>query len=239
MTSDRFAFALFTVGKTIGGQRYVLEYGTIAPMATASASDRARAAHLGPDRRRPQVLDAALHIAAREGVGAISIGSVAKHLQVTRPVIYACFTDRIALIEALVQREQQTLVEGVMGALPKGSPRPTERVFISGVRALLQVVDANLDSWRVVFDSNPDPAVVETFGRARKLVAKQVERLLDAALRYWGTVETERKLPMLVEFFMAVCEGAVRAGTKTENNPDYEEIATYFGRSLYQALRTA
>ncbi len=40
---------------------------------------------MGPERRRPQILDAALQIAAESGTAAVTIGAVAKHLGVTGP----------------------------------------------------------------------------------------------------------------------------------------------------------
>ena len=42
---------------------------------------RRRAEHLGPERRRPQVLDAAREIAAVNGLGAVTIGAIAARLR--------------------------------------------------------------------------------------------------------------------------------------------------------------
>lgn len=73
---------------------------------------RERAAHLGPERRRPQVLDAALAIAVSDGIAAVTIGAVAQRLKVTRPVVYSCFPDRVELLRALLERELALLVQG-------------------------------------------------------------------------------------------------------------------------------
>ena len=81
-------------------------------MATdAATKPRERAAHLGPERRRPQILDAALQIAAESGTAAVTIGAVATHLGVTRPVVYSCFKDRVELLAALLDREGESLRE--------------------------------------------------------------------------------------------------------------------------------
>ena len=54
-----------------------------------SVRERVRAAHLGPERRRPQVLDAALKIAVERGSHAVSMEAVAQSMGVTKPVVYA------------------------------------------------------------------------------------------------------------------------------------------------------
>ena len=74
-------------------------------MSTKAPARKPRAAHLGPDRRRPLVLDTALRIAVEDGIGSVSIVSVASAMGVTRPVVYACFDDRVALLDALLNRE--------------------------------------------------------------------------------------------------------------------------------------
>ena len=63
------------------------------PPKTAPTT-RARAEHLGPERRRPQVLDTALEIAAEHGVANVTMALVAERMEVTRPVVYACYSGR-------------------------------------------------------------------------------------------------------------------------------------------------
>ena len=74
-------------------------------MPTQTRKPRERAAHLGPDRRRPQILDAALTLALENGIGAVTLSAVASQLGVSRPVVYSCFGDRVELFEALLARK--------------------------------------------------------------------------------------------------------------------------------------
>src|SRR6478609_1724138 len=96
-----------------------------------------RAPHLGPERRRPQILDAALTLVAEQGVRAVNMEALAQALGVTKPVVYACFTSREDLLNALLEREELRLFEGVMAALPKkvdiSNPR---QLMTDGFRAL-------------------------------------------------------------------------------------------------------
>lgn len=119
-----------------------------------------------PERRRPQVLDTALQIAADDGVAAVTIAAVADRMKVTRPVVYACFADRVELIEALLRREEDLMLAGVMAALPRRRVEADEAVFVEGFRALLHTATARPDAWRLLY-GNPDPAVASSFGRGR------------------------------------------------------------------------
>src|SRR4051794_13070334 len=111
-----------------------------------------RAAHLGPERRRPQVLDAALAVAVERGPAAVSMAAVAERMSVTRPVVYACYADRAALLGALLAREERRLLDEVLSALPaKPSVDDPERLVIEGFQALLSGVAGAADSWRLIF----------------------------------------------------------------------------------------
>ena len=106
-----------------------------------------RAPHLGPERRRPQILDTALELVARDGVRAVHMEAVAQAMGVTKPVVYACFASREDLLNALLEREEQRLFEGVMGALPKKiSLLNPEQLMADGFCALFRAVDNNRDS---------------------------------------------------------------------------------------------
>ena len=201
---------------------------------------RARAAHLGPERRRPQVLDAAKEIAVSDGVPAVTIGAVADRLGVTRPVVYACFADRIEMITALLQREEAKLLAGVLAAYPApGRYRSTQAAFVGGMQALLRTVAEQPDTWRALFWSNPGPDVADLFSRARRQVADQFGNLIKPDLRRWGTADLDRKLPVLVELFVSVGEGAVRSLLDSDSSYDADELGELVGRAVYRAIRQA
>src|SRR5213595_1635310 len=79
---------------------------------------RPRAAHLGPERRRPLVLDAALREFVKHGYGGTSMEAIAEAAQVSKPVVYECFPSKEKLFRALLEREERNLTEGVAAALP-------------------------------------------------------------------------------------------------------------------------
>jgi AcrR family transcriptional regulator len=209
-------------------------------MSVGTVESRSRAAHLGPERRRPQVLDAALAIAIERGVREVTIGTVAERLNVTRPVVYSCFADRVELLRALLDRESAILLADATEALRHGHPDGDEAVFVAGFRALLAAVDRRPDPWQLMMSADPDPAVAEHFQSNRAAIADQFAELLRSALEHWGTTNPERKLPVLVEQFMSACEGAVRTLLR-DNAHDWSPatLGEFIGFAVYRAFRAA
>lgn len=204
----------------------------------SSVRPRPRAQHLGPQRRRPHVLDTALEIAVTDGIAAVTIAAVADRMKVTRPVVYACFADRVELIEALIRREESYLVRGVLEVLPRRRVAADEAVFVEGFRALLHTVAARPDTWRLL-TGNPDPAVAGSFGAGRALAVERCTRRLRPTLRAWGTEAAERKLPALVELWVSAGEGAVRTLLEEPGEWTPDSLGEFVGAAVFRALRHA
>ncbi|MBS9534786.1 TetR/AcrR family transcriptional regulator [Mycobacterium sp. M1] len=205
-----------------------------------SAPAKSRASHLGPERRRPMVLDAALDIAVRDGVNAVTIGAVADRLGVTRPVVYACFADRVELIEALLEREHIQLVADVLAALHSTGGDDPQAAFTDGYRALLSAVGERPASWQLIFAAAPDAAVADRFQRSRSGLAAESARWIRPALaRWWDTADLDRKLPVLIELFVSSCEAAVRSLLDPQVDWTADQLAELYGRVIAEALRVA
>ncbi len=201
---------------------------------------RLRAVHLGPERRKPQILDAALALALDHGTESVTIKALAEQMDVTRPVIYACFASREELLNALIEREEKRLFVGVMSTLPNWPVHNNiEDVLTEGFKALLQVIESNVRSWQLVFAARPDTEVAERFGRARRLVAERVAQVMQPILALHGVQDIEAKLPILVEMFMSMGDGAVRALIQNESKWTSERLGAYIGRLVFGALSQA
>lgn len=205
-----------------------------------SGRKRVRAAHLGPDRRRPQILDTTLKLAAERGLNAVNMEVVADAVGVSKPAIYACFGSREELLNALLEREEQRLFDGVMNALPKAlNLADPERLMTEGFRALFTVVKQHTDSWRLVLATETDPAVAERHREARRLVAKRVSVLAEAWLRIRRVEDSRRRLPVLVDLFMSICEGMVRSLINGQRGWSVDELGSYVGRLALGAFEKA
>jgi AcrR family transcriptional regulator len=187
------------------------------------------------------VLDAALAIALREGVGAVTIGAVALEMGVTRPVVYACFADRVQMIDALLDREVPSLVRVVIDALhSSGGVGDPEQAFITGFQSLLTAVTSASATWRLVLGTEPDAALADRFREARADVTNQATVWIAPAMEHWWQTESlPRKMPVMIELFMASCESAVRTVLDDGNDWTAGDLGEFVGRAMYRAFRDA
>lgn len=109
-------------------------------MPIAPAHPRRRAARTAPADRRRQLLDTAEEILASGGTDALRMDALARAAGVTRPVVYAHFGDRDALIIALLARHATRVQEHVRSAM--SIDQEFEPVLRSATRAYLDVATA-------------------------------------------------------------------------------------------------
>jgi AcrR family transcriptional regulator len=185
------------------------------------------------------VLDAAKAIALEGGFPAVTIGALAERLGVTRPVVYACFADRLDVIKALLAREEKNLLAGVLAAYPTRGRFRSEEAFVAGMQALLRTVSDQPDTWRTLFWSNPGRDIAGLFARGRRRVADQFAALIVPDLERWGTEDVQRKLPVLVELFVSMGEVGARSMLAPENTYTADELGELIGRAAYRAIRHA
>ena len=197
----------------------------------------------GTQRRRQQVLDAALAITAERGVGAVTIGAIAELLHVTRPVIYSCFADRVEVIAALLQRETELLADAVAESLHSTRGENPEVAFIVGLQSLLRVARERPQSWRFVFFAAPDPAVASRFTRVRAQLGEAVSARLQPVLTAWWSMTdaaADDALPVLVEHILSSSEGAVRSLLDGDLNTwRSDDLGELYGRMVCHALQIA
>lgn len=198
---------------------------------------RGRAEHLGPERRRPQVLDTALQIAAEQGVANVTMAAVAERMGVTRPVIYACYPGRGELLAALLDREREWAVTSMLAMLPPRRTGSVEQMFVEGFRALLTTVGERPASWRIIVAADPDPVLTAAIVRGRAQVADRVAAVMRPLLQRRQVDDIDRALPVLTEVFLAMCESAARMMLDAQQNWTPESLAEIVGRAAYRALR--
>ncbi|ANZ41796.1 hypothetical protein BBK82_43535 [Lentzea guizhouensis] len=115
-----------------------------------STTRRKYARRLPPDQRREQLLDAALSLIPA-GFDTVTMESVARAAEVTKPVLYDLFANRAELISALLQREASRATDQVLAALPTDfATRSPDDAFADAVRVFVQAVVECPDRWRLV-----------------------------------------------------------------------------------------
>ncbi|MEU8225169.1 TetR/AcrR family transcriptional regulator [Kribbella sp. NPDC048915] len=176
-----------------------------------TGAKRRRARHLGPERRRPMILDAALEVFNAKGYAGTTMQSVADAAGVTKPVVYDSFANRDELLLALLAREEQHLVISIVSALPAdptvGTP---EEHVLDGVTAFLTAVQKNPQSWRIVFGAQygAAPVVAERVRAARAFLVESLRLTLLQSLP--GVADPDANLPVLAELLASMIESCAR-----------------------------
>jgi AcrR family transcriptional regulator len=200
---------------------------------TQQTRQRPRAAHLGPERRRPLVLDAALREFVKSGYRGTSMEAIAEAAKVSKPVVYECYPSKEKLFRALLEREEQRLAAAVAAALPTDpSFEDVEAVLAEGLTALLSAAAATPLSWRIVFDAEHggDRAVLKRVLRARAQITEQLTRLVALFLEQSGTEDIERKAPVLAELLAATGRTSVRILLESGGDWTPEELGRFVAR---------
>jgi AcrR family transcriptional regulator len=183
------------------------------------------------------VLDAALHIAAEQGLAGVTIGAIAERLAVTRPVVYACYPSRGEVLAALLQRESGRVLRSVLAMLPPQRTRGVEQQFVDGFRTFFTAVDEHPESWRIIFARDPDPVLSRAIASGREQIARQAGVVLRPLLERWGTPDLDRALPALVEVFLAIGESGATLLLDRDQHWTPDALADVIGRAAYRAMR--
>ncbi len=224
-----------------------MESRKVVPLAAAAPNrtGRTRAAHLGPDRRRPLILDAALEIFVERGYRDTSMQAVADAAGVTKPVVYECYPSKDELLLALLDREERRLLEAITSALPTTSALEDpavfdnlEAVFAAGLTAFLVGAGQASNSWRVVFDPRrgSDSVVAVRVRRAREMLLGQLHELVRSYLESVQSDDIDRKVPVIAELLATVAESCARMLVLEHYPWTAPELATYVSRLIARGV---
>jgi AcrR family transcriptional regulator len=192
-----------------------------------------RAKHLGPERRRPLVLDAALELFVEHGYAATSMESIATAAGVTKPVVYECYPGKQILFRALLEREEDRLLSAIEAAVPEVTVfAEPESAVTASFTALLHAAAEAPSSWRVVFISEhgSDPAIAARVSEGRRRVVERLRRVIEPYLVGRGVEDAARKAPVLAEVLAAIGEAGVRFCLEHPGEWSPGELGALLGR---------
>jgi AcrR family transcriptional regulator len=198
---------------------------------------RKRAAHLGPERRRPEVLDAALKLFLKSGYDGTSMQAVADEAGVTKPVVYACFGSKDELFRALLAREEERIVGEIQGAFANADLSDPETTLVEGFTGFLRAVGESPEVYRLIFlgEGGGNAAVAHRIRRGRE---EQVGRL-SALARRWlesegngrrSKSEIERMARVLGNTIAGIAEAGARLLLTEEDGWTPETLGRELGR---------
>jgi AcrR family transcriptional regulator len=138
-----------------------------------------RAEYLGPERRRPLVLEAALEIFAGGGFADASMQAIADRAGVSKAVLYDCFPGgKQEIYYALLERGEHTFMEHMLGVLQRTENLPVDESLRIGLRAFLEYAEIHPHSFRVIFGDagTRDPEVARRAERTREQVVAAIRQ---------------------------------------------------------------
>lgn len=187
------------------------------------------------------VLDAALELFVAHGVAETSMEMIARAAGVTRPVIYACYPSKDALFEALIEREQQRLLENAVAALPaQPTLEDTEALLAEGFTALLRAAASAPNSYRLLFmgEHGAYPEALKRGAAGRQFVTERIRALAEMVLTArGGKGDIDRQSRLIAYLLVGLAEGGVRLMLSSPGEWTAEELGALLGRLTAPAER--
>lgn len=194
-----------------------------------TAETRARAEHLGPEIRRPLVLDAALQVWIEHGYSGTTMARIAKAAKVSKPVLYACYSHKDEALRALLAREEAVLVAAAQDALPEAIDlADVEGIMRSAYEAFFRATLEHPASWRVVFDAPhvQDPVISAKIASARTAIMQQLTALLSHHLESTGRPMPPRTTLLYSQNLIALAESNAAMLLQNPGEWDPAELAS-------------
>lgn len=177
---------------------------------------RKRAAHLGPERRRPQVLDAALELFLELGYEGTSMDAVARAAGVTKPVVYACFAGKDELFRALLRREEERILAEIQAAFAASDLSDPQATLIEGFTGFLRAVAASPEVYRLIFlgEGGGNTAVARRIQRGRQAQVDVLSLLVRDWLPRTGKRASDRRHDVTARLLGNSIAGLAESGAR-------------------------
>jgi len=153
---------------------------TPAPAPAPVKKAKARSRMTGRERRE-QLIGIGRKLFADKGFEATTVEEIAAQAGVSKPVVYEHFGGKEGLYAVVVDRELQSLLESITGALDSAG---TSRQLIErAALALLDYIETSTDGFRILVRDSPPGQQTGTFASLMSDVASQVEYILEAQFK--------------------------------------------------------
>lgn len=182
-----------------------------------TATRRKRAAHLGPERRRPLVLDAAHRLFLENGFEATSMDAIAAAAGVSKPVVYDCFSSKDELFTAMLDREEERVLRETEAALrTSGGAADPEGALIRGFEAFLDAVANSPEIYRVVFlgEGGGNEVVAARIARGLERQAQTASTITRSWVERFSNLEGEEAEAVIALLGQTIV-GAAQVGART------------------------
>lgn len=136
-----------------------------------------RAEYLGPEKRRPLVLDAALSIFAEGGFADAAMSAIAERAEVSKAVLYDCFPGgKQQIFYALLDRSQQHFQETILAVTERTNKMPLGDALLEWVNHFLDYATEHPASFRLIFGEvgTADEAIAAKAETAKQAIVEKM-----------------------------------------------------------------
>lgn len=167
-----------------------------------------RAEYLGPERRRPLVLEAARAIFSEGGFADASMSAIAERAGVSKAVLYDCFPGgKHEIYYAILDHGEDAFMDHMLEVLDRTNRLPLEQALREGIAAFVEYARLDPEGFRIMFGDagTSDPEIARRASRAKeRMVAKMGERT-EQILESAG-VKITPAITVYNRAIIAVCE---------------------------------
>jgi AcrR family transcriptional regulator len=180
------------------------------------------------------LLDAAYSVFLERGFAGASMEAIAERAGVTKPVIYDSFAGKDELFTALVEREEQRILNEIAAAIPASADGDLEASVAGGITAFLRSVAESPDTYRIVFlcEGGANAVIASRVQRGRMEAVKTVAAVAEDWLRRRGVKDAATTAELAGFAIVGAAEGAARALLAAPERFEPEGA----GRTLARAL---
>lgn len=171
-----------------------------------------RAEYLGPERRRPLVLDAAQAIFAEGGFSDASMAAIAARAGVSKAVLYDCFPKgKQEIYYALLDRGEKAFLDHMLAVLDRVGKLPLEQSLREGLTGFIEYAQANPNTFRLIFGEagTSDPEIAARAAHSRELIIAKMGDSTRAIMTAAG-VPVTREAAVYNRATVAVAEEIAR-----------------------------
>lgn len=245
MTKPSISSSLPKTAET--ARKAVVKAGTKAGKAagratrqTTRSQPRPRAAHLGPERRRPMILDAAFGVFLEKGYEGASMEEIARRAGVSKPVVYSSFAGKDALFGELLRREEERILQAIAAAVPTElGEDDLEPAITEALCAFFEAVVASPESFKVVFlgAGGSDANITRRVQRGRQRQIDQISALAQGWIAGQGIPDAERQGRVHGYLLVGMAENAARALIQEPGRFDPRMLATQVTTMIMSTYR--
>jgi len=132
-----------------------------------------RAEYLGPEKRRPLVLDAAQAIFAEGGFADASMSAIAERAGVAKAVLYDCFPGgKAEIYTSLIERNERSIMDHLLAMLDYTNRLPLEEALTEAMHRFVAYARNHPLEFRLIFSDvgSADPKLAQRARRTKELM---------------------------------------------------------------------